>query len=133
MKKVLFVGVLVAAFAGVLLAQATIAGKWFTSTPGRGGVVLRITFDFKVEASKLTGTIAVEGRPEIVQINGKVEDGTVSFTVKSPDGMRDITLSGKVIGDEIELTREVKGAGGGANGIYAGAEGPKTLKAIRAK
>jgi hypothetical protein len=133
MKRVLLACVLFAAFASVLIAQSTVAGKWLISTPGRGGVFLTITLDFKVDGAKLTGTVAVEGRPEIAQINGKIENGTLNFTLKSPDGLRDVTLTGAAKGDEIEFKREVKGNGGGANGIYAGAEGPKTLKATRAK
>jgi hypothetical protein len=133
MKRMLLACVFFASFASFLCAQSTVAGKWRISTPGRGGVYLTITLDFKLDGSKLTGTVAVDGRPEIVPIDGKIENGTVNFTLKSPDGLRDITLTGTAKGDEIELKREVKGNGGGANGIYAGAEGPKTLKATRAK
>jgi uncharacterized protein (TIGR03435 family) len=116
----------------VLPAQESLSGKWGTEVPGALSSLDLVTMDLKVDGGKVTGSVARTAAPGQAPVNienGTATTNTITFAVKSPDGQRAITFTGKLKGDEIEFTREVKGAGGG-NGLY-GLDGPKTLTARR--
>src|SRR5436853_7938948 len=86
-KKLLFVVTIALVFAFAALA-ADVTGKWVAEQPGRnGGPPRQVTFVFKADGSKLTGTMTGGGgrggAPTPVEItDGKVEGNDVSFTVK---------------------------------------------------
>src|SRR5215469_2122702 len=99
----------IAAMAALAWA-ADISGKWVAQVPGRGGQTRETTFNFKVDGSKLTGTVSgMRGDNPIS--DGKVSGDDVSFTVKVSFNGNDVTLNykGKVSGDEIKFTRTVEG------------------------
>lgn len=133
MRRMIVSCLLLFVITGHLLGQATIAGKWETEAPGPRGID-KIVMDFKVDGTKLTGTVLRSSPPGQgpVTLEGKVDKTRVEFTVKSPDGSRTIKFTGELKGDTIEFTREVTGAGGG-NGIFGGETGPKNVTAKRAK
>jgi hypothetical protein len=61
-KKLLFVTTILMIAAFGLLA-ADVSGKWVAETPGRnGGPPRQVTFTFKMDGSKLTGTVSQAGR-----------------------------------------------------------------------
>ena len=109
---------------GCLLATAALAanvdGKWTASMPGRQGNTMEVTFTFKAEDSKLTGTMS-NPRGESAIKDGKIEGDNISFTQTFERGGNSMTIvyKGKVSGDTIEFTREMQGGGGRAQTFTA--------------
>jgi len=100
----------------VLLAQDSLSGKWRTQAPGAITGLHIVTMDLKVDNGKLTGSMTrtePPGQSPVKIDNGTATANTITFSVKSADGRRTITFTGKLKGDEIEFTREAKGTGGG--------------------
>jgi hypothetical protein len=78
---------------------------------GRNGQTQEVTFNFKVDGSKLGGTITTpRGETEIT--DGKIDGDNISFVqVMSFNGNdMKITYKGKVAGDQIQFTRQREGA-----------------------
>ena len=120
----------VAAIFATGAAAADVDGKWTAEVPGRQGNT-EMTFNFKADGGKLTGTVAnaFMGNTEIQ--NGTVSGDEISFDQVMERGERKITFKykGTVKGDEIQFTRELEGGPGGAGGgpsggPGAGGEGP---------
>jgi hypothetical protein len=97
--------------AGIALAHAAdINGKWIAQVPGRDGQTRETTFNFRVEENKLTGTVT--GRQGDNPISdGKISGEDFSFTVTANFGGNEVKLlyKGKIVGDEIKLTRTREG------------------------
>ena len=97
--------------AGFALAYAAdINGKWVAQVPGRDGQTRETTFNFKVEAEKLSGTVS--GRQgDTAFSDGKIKGDEISFTVTANFGGNEVKLhyKGKIAGDEIKFTRTVEG------------------------
>ncbi|MBN2775543.1 MAG: hypothetical protein JXR31_14905 [Prolixibacteraceae bacterium] len=87
--------------AGVIVASASnIDGKWKGTVPGMDGSEMELTYTFKVDGEKLTGTIASDmGEIEISE--GKVNGDEFEYKLDI-QGMV-MTTKGKVNGDEITL------------------------------
>jgi hypothetical protein len=84
-------------------------GTWTWTMPGRnGGPDRKLTLTLKTEGEKLTGKMAAPGREgqtrETEIQEGKVKDGTVSFTVVREYNGNKMTqkFNGKVEGDVIK-------------------------------
>lgn len=106
----LFLTALLGIFA-LVASAADVTGKWTAEVPGRGGNATTNTFVFKVDGSKLTGTMD-GGRGGPVEISeGKVDGDNVSFIVVRSFGGNDIKISfkGKVSGSDIKFTRTIEG------------------------
>ena len=101
-------------FAGIVLAYAAdVNGKWVAQVPGRDGQTRETTFNFKVEADKLTGTVS--GRQgDTAFTDGKLNGDEISFTVTVNAQGNEIKFhyKGKIAGDEIKFTRTVEGGTG---------------------
>ena len=78
-------------------AQAGFAGKWQGATASGRPVAL----DLKVSGQKLTGTLTLAQRSADIT-EGKVEEKTFSF--KATIDERTVTISGRLIGEGLELT-----------------------------
>jgi glucan biosynthesis protein len=114
------------ALAAVLAATAASAagldGKW-QGTQGEN----TLTYIFKVDGEKLTGTIENSQIPGPIEIqDGKVKGNEISFNIK-----RDIqgtqiqaNWTGMLAGDELKLTRTTAGGGGGGGAPGGAAGGP---------
>ena len=110
--------VLMAVFAAALVAtlpaqaaEAAVTGKWTAQVPGRDGQARDVTFNFKTDGDKLTGTMS--GRQGDVEISdGKVKGDEVSFdvTMTMQGNAMKMTYKGKVAGDEIKFTRHRDGS-----------------------
>jgi hypothetical protein len=89
---------------------ANVDGKWTASMPGRQGNTQEVTFNFKADGSKLTGTMATP-RGEMEIKDGKIDGDNISFNQTFERGGNSMTLvyKGKVSGDTIEFTREMQG------------------------
>ena len=105
-------------------SAADVSGKWTAKVPGaQGQGESEVTFMFKVDGSKLTGTLNNSQQPGDVEITeGTVAGDDVSFSLtrKIGDNELKVLWKGKVSGDEIKFTRSI---GGGAGGPGAGAPG----------
>src|SRR5215469_9551756 len=99
-----------------LARAADISGKWVAQVPGRNGQTRETTFNFKVDGSKLTGTVSGPRGDNPIS-DGKVDGGDISFTVAVSFNGNDIKMNykGKVSGDEIKFTRTIEGGPGGGN------------------
>ncbi|MEO8027677.1 MAG: hypothetical protein ABI823_14440 [Bryobacteraceae bacterium] len=103
--RMILMGVLCAAMS----FAADVAGKWTAETQGRQGPMTQ-TFEFKVDGSKLTGTVAAgPGSTEIK--DGKVDGDKITFTVTRTMGDRTFTqmYEGTVAGDELKLSAKTEG------------------------
>jgi len=86
------------------LAATDVSGTWTGSFNGPdGGAGFQISFTFKQDGAKLTGTVAAQGDP-IAITDGKIDGDKISFKV-SFNGAT-ITHEGTIsaAGDEIKLT-----------------------------
>ena len=100
----------------VMLAAISVAwasdltGKWVAQVTGQNGQTRETTFNFKVEGSKLTGTVS--GRQGANPISdGTIKGDDVSFTVVANFNGNEIKLlyKGKVSGDDLKLSRTREG------------------------
>ena len=103
MKKFLCVcAALAMAFTAATAFAADVTGTWTGNMAGPNGDGFQITFTFKVDGPKLTGTITgPQGDPMEIS-DGKVDGDKLSFNV-SFNGMT-IKHEGVINGDEIKLT-----------------------------
>ena len=85
-----------------IFAATDMTGTWTSQMQAPDGTNFSLTFVFKQDGAKLTGTVAgPEGDPLAID-NGKVDGDKFSFTVAF-NGMT-ITHTGTVTGDEIKMT-----------------------------
>jgi len=93
--------------AGIAVVYAAdVNGKWVAQVPGRDGQTREMTFNFKVEADKLTGTVS--GRQGDTPFSdGKISGDDISFTMTANFQGTEVKLlyKGKIAGDEIKFTR----------------------------
>ena len=113
-------GKFISVVAMVLLAltsawAADVAGKWVAHVPGaQGQDDSDITFVFKVDGEKLTGTLNNSQAPGDVELNeGKISGDEISFSLirKIGDNDMKVVWKGKISGDEIKFTRAAQGVG----------------------
>ncbi|MFZ0663443.1 MAG: hypothetical protein WAM66_12175 [Acidobacteriaceae bacterium] len=99
-------------------AAADVTGNWTAEMNTPDDNSFTVTFTFKQDGTKLTGTVQGPQGDPIAIGNGKVEGNHISFTV-SFNGMT-ISHDGTVSGDEIKMTTKSD------NGDFPG--GAMTLK-----
>jgi len=119
------------ALPAVPLTAADVTGKWEAAVPGRGGE-MTMTFDLRADGEALSGTVSHERMGESEITDGKVDGDTVSFKQTMEMGPRKITFAytGKISGDEMELTRKMDGRpGGGPGGEGRQGGGPRGPRA----
>lgn len=107
------------AFAAILIAllwtsaasAAGVTGKWtgqMAGPDGNGG--FEISFTFKQDGAKLTGTVQGPQGDPVEIADGKVDGDKISFVVKiEANGGMKITHDGTISGDEIKLNSKVEG------------------------
>ena len=106
-------------------------GNWEAVFPNAPVV---LTIDLKINGDLVSGSIMGPAGP-IVIYDGKVGSDTMSFKVKTPEGGRIITVTGKLTGDEISFTRDVEVLPGGTPGgaFIFGVVGARNFVARRAQ
>ncbi len=105
MKKLLcLIAVLALALPAAAAMAADVTGTWTADSVGPDGSSYPLTFTFKQDGAKLTGSVQGPQGDPIEISNGKVDGNNISFEV-SFNGMT-ITHSGTVndAGDEIKLS-----------------------------
>ncbi len=105
---VLFVSLVVLALPAL---AAGLDGTW-TATVETPRGAQDLTFVFKVEGGKLTGTVSGR-RGESAIEDGKIEGDKISFqqTANFQGNSAVIKYMGTLAGDEIKMTREIEGFG----------------------
>jgi hypothetical protein len=108
MKKLLCVcAALMMTFCAANAFAADVTGKWTGNMAGPGGDGFQLTFTFKQDGAKLTGTIdGPMGEPMEIS-EGKVDGDKLSFNV-SFNGMT-IKHEGVLTGETIKLTTKSDG------------------------
>jgi hypothetical protein len=90
------------AFSAVTVFAADVTGAWTGDMKSPDGNSFRISFTFKQDGAKLTGTIAGPQGDPMEIADGKVDGDKLSFSVTF-NGMT-IKHEGVINGDEIKLT-----------------------------
>jgi len=107
MKRLLCVcAALAMAFWTVSAFAADVTGTWSGDIAGPNGDSFHLSFTFKQDGAKLTGTVTGPQGDPIEIADGKVDGDKLSFTV-SFNGMT-ITHEGVVSGDTIKLTTKTE-------------------------
>ena len=109
-KRIAFLSVCFVFTALTLAWAADVNGKWTAQVPGRDGQTRELTFTFKAEGEKLTGSMSgQQGDSEIT--DGKISGDQISFTVKinMQGNERKFLYKGTVSGDEMKVTRTIEG------------------------
>jgi opacity protein-like surface antigen len=105
MKRVLLAGAaLLIAFSSIAVFAADVTGTWSAEMKGPNGDGFQLTFTFKQDGSKLTGTVLGPQGDPIDITDGKVDGDKLSFNV-SFNGMT-IKHQGVISGDEIKMTSQ---------------------------
>jgi len=104
----LFVAVIIV-FSAVAAFAADVTGAWSGEAKGPNGESFPLTFNFKQDGAKLTGTVTGPQGDPLEITDGKVDGDKIAFNV-SFNGMT-ISHDGVIKGDEIALkTKTDQGA-----------------------
>jgi hypothetical protein len=114
-------------------AKTAFTGEWEADVPLPLGRSMAI--EIKTDGMAVTGLIRrLPGPPEPIQIlDGKLNGNIISFKIKSPDGLRILTFTGTLTGDEIAFRRETEQQGPPTPPTpgFFGSAGPQTFTARR--
>ncbi|MDB5355837.1 MAG: hypothetical protein JWN24_2290 [Phycisphaerales bacterium] len=96
-------------------ADKTIDGTWKSTFKAQDGTERVTTFKLKQEGDKVTGTVSGRNNSESDIQDGKIKDGTITFSVTREFNNNKVTIKyeGKLDGDTIKGTREMPGRDGG--------------------
>jgi hypothetical protein len=123
--RILVMAVVVLAVMLATAWSADITGKWKGEMPGMGGQPMELSFIFKVDGSKLTGTsIGPMGNENPIS-DGTINGDDIAFVVKVDMQGNEMKFNykGKISGDEIRLTMSMEGGMGGPPGGGMGGPG----------
>jgi hypothetical protein len=102
MKKKLFISLLlVCCFAVCLAAISDITGNWTTTMKPGNGTEFSVTYAFKTDGDKFTGSVAFPGDNNFDITDGVIKGDSIHFNV-GLNG-RKIPNDGKVYADSIAL------------------------------
>jgi hypothetical protein len=97
-----------------MASAADITGNWKADLDTPQGKV-QVSYAFKQEGEKLTGTWQVAQSPTVEISEGKVTGDKVVFVVKLEAANMVFTHEGKIAGDEIQLAMKPSGEFPGSN------------------
>jgi opacity protein-like surface antigen len=111
-KHFVAVAVLLAVVAGAALA-ADITGTW-TGALSMGDIQINLTYAFKQDGDKLTGSVTGPQGDLLPLKDGKVQGDKLSFyvTFEGPNGSAKISSEGTIKGEEITLNTKMEGGPG---------------------
>ena len=106
LRKLVLASLFVVMGAATALA-ADLTGKW-TATVETPRGTQNLSFDFKVDGTKLTGTITTPRGDSEIQ-DGKIDGDNITFTQSVSFNGNDLKINyaGKIDGDNIKFTRTV--------------------------
>lgn len=102
MRRMIWAATLVA-LVSVAAWAADVTGKWTGQMAGPNGDGFSLTFNFKQDGTKLTGTVQGPQGDPIEITDGKVEGDKLSFVVTIEANNMKIMHDGTINGDEIKL------------------------------
>ena len=104
-KRALLAGAVLALGFAVIAIAADITGNW-AGTISVGDNQHDLTYTFKQDGEKLSGTVAPVGGEPIPLNDGKVQGDKVTFFVQANRGgtLTKFAMEGAIKGDEITLT-----------------------------
>lgn len=108
--RILVVFALALALVSVSVA-ADITGTWKGQRPGRDGNMMDVTFTFKADGEKLTGSTRMRDR-EVPISDGKISGDDISFVIKMEFGGNEMKMiyTGKVSGNEMKMKSQREGS-----------------------
>jgi hypothetical protein len=106
MKRLAFA--LAFALLAVCAYAADLTGKWTGQMAGMGGDPMNLTFVFKQDGAKLTGTVESPMGAPMEFKDGKVDGNKFSFAVNAEGGMN-VKHEGTINGDEIKMSAKFEG------------------------
>ncbi len=114
MKRTFFVLALLLGVFAVAALAADVGGVWKAQMPTRDGGTRDVTFNFKQDGDKLTGTTTGFQGEDIQISNGKVSGDTVSFVVVREFQGNQVKMlyTGQVAGNEIKFKMKREGGEG---------------------
>jgi hypothetical protein len=95
--------------AATAFAATDVTGTWTAKMAGPNGNDIQLTFTFKQDGAKLTGTMGGPMGDPMEFTDGKVDGDKISFSM-SFNGMT-IKHEGVITGDTIKLTTKAEGGG----------------------
>lgn len=96
--------VLLVTISAISALAADIDGKWKGQLPGRDGNMREISFDFKADGTKLSGSM--QGfRGDVPISEGKIENGAIQFKVSTNMGGSPMVMNyqGNLSGSELKM------------------------------
>jgi hypothetical protein len=95
----------------VVYAASNVDGAWTGQRPGRDGNMMPVTFKFKAEGDKLTGSTTMMNN-DIPISDGKISGNDVSFSVKTERGGNPMVTkyTGTISGGEMKLKGQREGS-----------------------
>jgi hypothetical protein len=110
--KSLLIAIVAAAVLSATAWSEDISGEWTAEIAGRDRNVINAVYEFKVEGTKLTGSILGYQETERPIFDGKVIGDKISFSLREYFGDRYVTHSyqGKISGNTIKFKVTTSGA-----------------------
>ena len=108
-----FTSIVLSVVFAVSALAADVTGAWKASQPGRkDGQTREVTYTFKADGDKLTGTVGGMGGDDAQISDGKIKGDDISFTVKREFNGNAMVMiyKGKVSADEIKFSQTREGA-----------------------
>jgi hypothetical protein len=106
--KIALLALALCALMTVAASAASLDGSWIVKTPGRDGATTDVTYTFKTDGGKITGTIAGGRGGDRPIKDGKVEGDSFEFSVERPGrnggDATVVTYKGRVTGDTISFS-----------------------------
>jgi len=108
--RTIWLSILALTLLASLAMAADVTGKWVANQPGRNGT-REVTYNFKADGSKLTGTASGFRGQEMPISDGKIDGDTISFVTKAEFNGNTIVMkyTGKVSDDEIKFSVQREG------------------------
>jgi len=99
--------ILIAGFA----FAAPIDGKWVGEVPGMDGSPMKLSYTFKADGDKLTGTTSSPDGKEIAIKDGKINGNNISFSISIDMGGQEMKMDTKGVlsGDDLKLSMDMMG------------------------
>ena len=108
--RILLAFALMLALVSVSFAQG-VNGTWKGQRPGRDGNMMDVTFTFKADGEKLTGSTMMRDN-EVPISDGKITGNDLSFVVKMEFGGNTMVMkyTGTMSGNEMKLKMQREGS-----------------------
>jgi hypothetical protein len=103
------------AFTAAARADSTVDGTWKSTFKTQDGTERTITYKFKLDGDKVTGTVSGRNNTETAIENGTFANGTLSFSVTRERNNAKVTTKyeAKLDGDTLKGSSESPGRDGG--------------------